>query len=554
MDAMRARAAVRVRESGGSMAEPQDVAAAIESGSCALGIEFGSTRIKAVLVDPTNAPVAVGTHDWENSYVDGHWTYAEEEVWEGLAACYASLKADVAARHGVRLRRLASMGVSAMMHGYLALDAEGKLLVPFRTWRDTTTTQAAHQLTDLLSFHIPERWSVSHVWQAVLDGEEHVGRIASLTTLAGLVHLRLTGEHALSVGDASGMFPIDSSTRDYDRAMLDAFDELAASRGVPWRLEDLLPRVLVAGERAGTLTPEGARLLDAEGELEPGCPLCPAEGDAGTGMIATNSVAPRTGNVSAGTSVFSMVVLERPLSDQKVPEIDLVTTPVGDAVAMVHCNNCTSDINAWVELLCEFGALMGQEPDRGEAFTRLFELALAGDADGGGVVSLPFVSGETVMGIQTGYPLLLRTPTARLTLANLMRSSIMAAFGALAAGNVALRREGVAIDRLYGHGGIFKTPKVAQSLLAAALEAPVTVMDTASEGGAWGQAVAANYLVRKAEGQSLAEYLDAEVFGGVGSTTLEPDAADVEGYRAFLDRFRRANEAEAAAERSMAEA
>ena len=529
-----------------------EIRAEIEAGATTLGIEFGSTRIKAVLDDADNEPVAVGTYDWENSFVDGHWTYGDAEIFDGLAGCFASLKAEVEARYGVVLRRVGALGISAMMHGYLAFDAEGKLLVPFRTWRDTTTGAASAELTELFRFHVPERWSVSHLYQAILDGEEHVSRVAFFTTLAGYVHWRLTGERVLSVGDASGMFPIDSATHGYDADMIAKFDGLVAERGMSWKVEDLLPRVLVAGERAGALTETGARLLDPAGELEAGCPLCPPEGDAGTGMIATNSVAPRTGNVSAGTSVFSMVVLEHALADAMRPEIDLVTTPAGDPVAMVHCNNCTSDINAWVDLLCDYSRAMGHAVEKGEVFTRLFNEALAGEKDAGGLVSVPFVSGETVMGVTHGYPVVLRETGARLTLANFMRMHIMAAFGALASGNEALREEGVGIDKLYGHGGIFKTPEVAQSLLAAALDAPVTVMETAGEGGAWGQAVAAAYMLHRAEGESLADYLAAHVFGSVGSVTLEPDDADVAGYRVFLERFTRANEAEKAAERAFA--
>nr|WP_314639354.1 FGGY-family carbohydrate kinase [uncultured Olsenella sp.] len=530
----------------------QQIAAELEAGKCTLGIEYGSTRIKAVLDDADDQPIAIGAFDWENSLVDGYWTYAQRELDEGIAAAYAALKADVLARYGVTLRRVAGLGVSAMMHGYLPFDAAGELLVPFRTWRNTTTTRAAHELSGLFGFHIPERWSVSHLYQAVLDGEEHVGRIASLTTLAGYAHRRLTGEHVLSVGDASGMFPIDSATRGYDAGMVAKFDELVSQRGVAWRVEDLLPRVMVAGEVAGHLSEEGARFLDHDGDLEAGCPVCPPEGDAGTGMIATNAVAPRTGNVSAGTSVFSMVVLEHALKDPSNPLIDLVCTPMGDPVAMVHCNNCSSDINAWVDLLADFLRVMGQEVDKGAIFTTLFNEALKGERDAGGLVSLPFVSGETVMGVQTGFPLFLRRQNARLDVANFMRCHIMAAFGALAAGNEALREEGVRIDKLYGHGGIFKTPKVAQGLLAAALEAPVTVMATAGEGGAWGQAVAASYMVNKAEGQSLPSFLDERVFAGMEQLTLEPDADDVAGYRTWLADFRRANEAEKAAEARLA--
>lgn len=528
----------------------EQIVADLEAGRTTLGIEYGSTRIKAVLDDADNEPIAVGTHDWENQFADGYWTYPEEELVSGLQAAYASLKRDVRERYGVTLKEVGALGVSAMMHGYLPFDADGTLLVPFRTWRNTTTTRAARELSELFRFHIPERWSVSHVYQAILDNEEHVPHIAFMTTLAGYAHWRLTGEKVLSIGDASGMFPIDSSTRSYDRSMLDAFDARIAERGVAWRLEDVLPAIKVAGEVAGHLTPEGARLLDPEGDLEPGCPLCPPEGDAGTGMIATNSVAPRTGNVSAGTSVFSMVVLEHALNDATVPEIDLVTTPSGDPVAMVHCNNCTSDINDWVGLLCDFSALMGQPVDKGEAFTKLFESALTADKDAGGLVSVPFVSGETVMGVQTGHPLMLRRGDAHLGVANFMRANIMAAFGALAVGNEALRKEGVKIDKLYGHGGIFKTPKVAQSLLAAALDAPVTVMSTAGEGGAWGQALAAAYMLEREGDESLAAWLERRVFATMSGATLEPDPDDVAGYRAYLDAFVRANEAEKAAERA----
>lgn len=530
----------------------EQIVADIEAGRTSLGIEYGSTRVKAVLDDADNEPIAIGTFDWENSLIDGYWTYSEDEIFEGLKTCYASLKADVEAKYGVTLRKVGALGISAMMHGYLPFDADGKLLVPFRTWRNTTTTEAAHELSRLFAFHTPERWSVSHIYQAVLNGEEHVPNIDFFTTLSGFVHWRLTGEKVLSIGDASGMFPIDSVAHDYDAAKIAQFDDLVASKGVEWKVEDLLPRVLVAGDVAGHLTEEGARLLDPSGDLEAGCPLCPPEGDAGTGMIATNSIAQRTGNVSAGTSVFSMIVLEHALKDATAEEIDLVTTPVGDPVAMVHCNNCTSDINDWVNLLADFADTMGVPVNKGDIYTKLFNAALTGDKDAGGLVSIPFISGETVMGVQTGFPMVVRKQNANFSIANFMRMNIMAAFGALAAGNEALRAEDVKIDKLYGHGGIFKTPKVAQSLLAAALEAPVTVMATAGEGGAWGQAVAASYMATKEEGESLADFLDNKVFAGMEGTTVEPDEADVEGYRAFLDAFKKVNEAEKAAEAQLA--
>ncbi len=535
------------------MKTPERILEDITSGACTLGIEYGSTRIKAVLNDADNWPVAVGTFDWENSLVDGYWTYKSDELLNGLAAAYASLKSNVRERYGVVLSRVGAMGISAMMHGYLPFDANGNQLVAFRTWRNTTTSCAAAKLSELFRFHVPERWSISHIYQAVLDGEPHVEQVAFFTTLAGYAHWKLTGKKVLSVGDASGMFPIDSAVCNYDAKMLASFNALVAEHGVSWKVEDLLPQVLVAGQEAGCLTPEGALLLDPMGDLEPGCPLCPPEGDAGTGMIATNSVRPRTGNVSAGTSIFSMVVLEGALEDATAPEIDLVTTPAGDPVAMVHCNNCTSDLNSWVGLFADFSVTMGCPVDRGELYSTLFNMALSAEKDAGGLVSVPFVSGETVMGVQTGYPMMLRVPNAQLTIANFMRAHIMAAFASLAVGNEALQAQGVEIDQLFGHGGIFKTPKVAQSLLAAALNAPVTVMETAGEGGAWGQALAAAYMLRRKEGEDLASWLEGHVFAGMEGVTLVPEADDVAGYGAFLDMFKRANKAELAAERSFVE-
>jgi sugar (pentulose or hexulose) kinase len=531
----------------------EQIVAQIEAGQCTLGIEYGSTRIKAVLDDADDNPIAIGTFDWENSLVDGFWTYSEAEIFEGLASCYASLKDDVAAKYGVTLRKIGALGISAMMHGYLPFNDEGQLLVPFRTWRNGNTTEAATALTKAFGFHIPERWSIAHLYQAILSGEEHVDQVSFFTTLAGFAHWRLTGEKVLSVGDASGMFPIDSATKDYDATMLATFDALDAVKAHGIHVKDLLPRVLLAGEVAGHLSEEGARLLDAEGDLEAGCPVCPPEGDAGTGMIATNSVAPRTGNVSAGTSVFSMVVLEHPLSDATVPEIDFVTTPVGDAVAMVHCNNCTSDINAWVGLLRSYNELMGFDVDAGDLFGKLFNAALDADKAAGGLVSSPFVSGENIMGVGVGHPLVLRRQNADFSIANFMRMHIMSAFGTLKVGNDILRAENVQIDKLYGHGGIFKTPKVAQSILAAAMNAPVTVLATAGEGGAWGQAVAASYMIHKAEGESLADYLNAHVFAGMEGETLAPDPADVAGYERYIEAFKQINEVEKAAEANVVE-
>lgn len=440
-----------------------------------------------------------------------------------------------------------------MMHGYLAFDDEGRLLVPFRTWRDVTTSRAAHDLSGRFGFHIPERWSVSHLYQAILDGEEHVSHVRAIDTLAGYIHWRLTGRRVLSIGDASGMFPIDSHELDYDAGMIAAFNAIEPVTELGIHLEELLPHVLVAGDSAGTLTEEGAALLDRDGELQAGCPLCAPEGDAGTGMIATNSVLPHTGNVSAGTSVFSMVVLDGLPADPTTPEIDYVTTPSGAPVAMVHCNNCTSDINAWVGLLVDCCGVLGCPIDRDVAFGLLFNTALTADVDGGGIVPVPFVSGETVVGIDVGTPLLLHESNARLGAANLMRSCIMGAFAALAIGNEALVRDGVVIERLYAHGGIFKTPRVAQDILAAALDAPVTVMKTAGEGGAWGQTIAAAYLMDHGDGEKLGDYLSRVVFADQEGVTVRPSDTAVEGYRRFLSSFRRAIAVERAAERAFSE-
>ena len=513
---------------------------------CTLGMEFGSTRIKAVLVGPDHAPLAQGDFTWENKLENGLWTYDDPAIWAGMQAAYAALAADVRARYGRALTTVGCIGVSAMMHGYLAFDEAGKLLVPFRTWRNTNTGRAADALTAAFGFNIPQRWSVAHLYQAMLNGEEHLPNLRFFTTLAGYVHWRLTGRKVLGVGDASGMFPVDSATGQYDKAMLDRFNALAAEQGYPVDLAALLPTVLSAGEDAGTLTPAGAALLDPTGTLQPGVPLCPPEGDAGTGMAATDSVAPRTGNVSAGTSIFAMVVLERPLS-KVYPEIDLVTTPDGAPVAMVHCNNCTSDINAWVELLAQAAELCGAKVDKGAFFTALFERSLQGAADAGGIVPVNYYSGEGVTHFDAGCPLLLRRPDSPLDLANFMRGNIYSAMATLAMGLDILRQEGVGVDSLTGHGGLFKTPGVAQRYLAAAARAPVTVMRTAGEGGPYGMALLAAYALRRAPGQTLANYLDTRVFAGAQASTLTPDPADEAGFAAFLGRYRQALEAERAA-------
>ena len=510
----------------------------ITSGQAVLGIELGSTRIKAVLIGPDHTPIASGDHGWENRYEDGVWTYHMDDVLAGLQDAYRNLSADVEAKCGEKLTKVAAMGFSAMMHGYLPLDGNGALLVPFRTWRNTMTARAAAELTERFSFNIPQRWSIAHLYQAMLNGEEHVKDIVYLTTLAGYVHYRLTGEKVLGVGEASGMFPIDSNTCDYDQTMIDSFDALAAEKGYPWRLRDILPRVLSAGEDAGTLTSEGARLLDPTGALEPGCPLAPPEGDAGTGMAATNAVAPRTGNVSAGTSVFAMIVLEKALS-KVYPEIDMVTTPTGKPVAMVHCNNCTNEINAWAKVFKGFLEALGQKPDMNAVFTAMFESAAKGAADGGGLLLYNYLSGEPITGMEEGRPLLCRAPEGELSFPNLMRAQLLSALATLKIGLDILAGEQVAVDRLLGHGGFFKTPKVGQSILAAAAGAPVSVMETAGEGGPWGMALLAAYRVNRGEGESLEDYLANKVFAGAQVSTLAPEQADVDGFEAFMARYRK---------------
>ena len=515
----------------------------------ALGIELGSTRIKAVLIDQTHAPVASGDFTWENRLENGYWTYDMADAWAGVRAAFAALARDVEEKFGQKLDTVGAIGISAMMHGYLPFDAQGRQLAAFRTWRNTTTAQAAEKLTALFRFNIPQRWSIAHLYQAMLNGEEHVRDIALLTTLEGYIHWQLTGERVIGIGEAAGMFPIDSAAGDYDAGMVEKFDELAA--GYPWKLKDILPRVLVAGQEAGRLTEEGARLLDPTGTLKAGIPLCPPEGDAGTGMTATNSVAPRTGNVSAGTSVFAMAVLEKPLS-RVYPEIDMVATPTGAPVAMVHCNTCTSDLNAWVALLGEAAEkLTGKKVSANELYGTLYREALEGDADCGGVAAVNYYAGEPVTGVEGGRPLVVRLPEARFTLANFMRANLNAAVATLAIGMELLHGEGVELDSLLGHGGLFKTPVVGQRLLAAALNIPVTCMETAGEGGPWGMALLAAYMLNKKEGQSLENYLADEVFEGGKSSTIAPDAADAAGFQAYLVYYRAALEAEKAAVAAM---
>lgn len=512
---------------------------AIKNGRTALGIELGSTRIKAVLIDENNTPIASGSHEWENQFIDGVWTYSLEDVWAGIQDSYHNLTEDVKKQYGVTLTTIGSIGFSAMMHGYMVFDREGKLLVPFRTWRNTITEEASEALTKEFNYHIPQRWSIAHLYQAVLKQEKHVPQIDFITTLAGYVHWKLTGRKVLGVGEASGMFPIDIHTKKFDENKIAVFDKLVASRQFPWKLENILPKVLVAGESAGALTPEGAKLLDPSGELQAGIPLCPPEGDAGTGMVATNSVAQRTGNVSAGTSVFAMIVLEKELS-KVYPEIDLVTTPTGSLVAMVHCNNCTSDINAWMNLFKEFTEAFGVKADMNQLFSILFNKALEGDADCGGLLAYNYFSGEHITGFEKGCPLFVRTVDSKFSLANFMRVHLFTSLGALKIGlDILLKKEGVQVDTILGHGGLFKTKVVGQKIMAAAMNAPVSVMETAGEGGAWGIAVLASYLRNKEGQETLEDYLTNKVFAGQNKVTVNPDAKDVEGFNQFIERYRK---------------
>ena len=526
-------------------------AAAPDPGRTALGIELGSTRIKAVLIDRSHAVIASGGFEWANELVDGVWTYAIDDVVAGVRAAYAELARDYRDRYSAVLTDVGAIGVSGMMHGYLPLDADDVPLVPFRTWRNTFTQRSSAALSELLGLNIPQRWSVSHLHHAVTRGEEHVPRIARITTLAGYVHHRLTGRHVLGVGEASGVFPIGPDGRSFDAEMVAAFDRCVDA---PWSLADLLPQVAVAGQDAGALTDDGARLLDPTGALRPGAPLCPPEGDAGTGMVATNSVRPRTGSVSAGTSAFAMVVLERPLRTL-VEQVDLVATPSGAPVAMVHSNNCTSDLNAWVEVFGQFAAAIGAPVERG----RLFEVLLGAAADAGapgpagspgGVLAFNFLSGEHLVGLAEGRPLVLRRPEATLSLTTLMRAHLFAAFASMAHGLRVLRASAeVPIDSMFAHGGIFATPEIPQRVLAAAFGTPVSVGATASQGGAWGMALLAGYRAWAAgpDGPALEDYLGDVVFCDAEVTTIAPAPEEVEEYSRYLAAFTRALPIQAAA-------
>ena len=510
----------------------------IESGKAVLGIEFGSTRIKAVLVDDANKPIASGSHEWENQLKDGIWTYSIDMIWEGLQHAYKEMTEDVEKQYGVKVEKLAALGFSAMMHGYMAFGADDEILVPFRTWRNAITEEASEKLTKLFNYNIPQRWSIAHLYQAILNGEDHVKDIKFQTTLAGYIHWKLTGRKVLGVGEASGMFPIDIATGKFNQKMVDAFDKEVEGKGYPWKLLDIFPEVLTAGENAGELTAEGAKLLDPTGTLQAGCPLCPPEGDAGTGMVATNSVARRTGNVSAGTSVFSMVVLEKELS-KVYPELDLVTTPSGDLVAMVHCNNCTSDLNAWVNIFKEFAEAFGVDVDMNKLFGTLYNKAMEGDVNGGNLLAYNYISGENITGMEEGRPMFVRTPNSKFNLANFMRVNLYTALGALKIGmDLLLKEEGVQVDKLLGHGGLFKTKGVGQQILADAMNTPISVMETAGEGGAWGIAVLASYMVQKAEGESLGDYLNNKVFAGQEGSELAPNPEGVKGFDEFIEIYK----------------
>ena len=523
---------------------------AIEQGMGTIGIEMGSTRIKAVLISDNFNPVRSGEHGWKNTFDDGMWTYPLDEVWTGLQACFADLQNNILTQYGVILKKAKAIGISGMMHGYMVFDAAGRQLVPFRTWRNNITGQASEELTELFNYPIPQRWSVAHLYQSMLNKEEHVGRIAHMTTLAGYVHWKLTGRKVIGIGEASGMFPVDIKEQGFNAAMMDAFDVHIEGEGVGWKLKEILPQVLNAGEPAGELTAEGALLLDPAGSLEPGIPLCPPEGDAGTGMVATNSVGVRTGNVSAGTSVFAMLVLEKELS-RAHHEIDLVTTPDGKLVGMAHANNCTSDYDAWIQLFGQAAEALGVEVSAGDLYRRLLPMALQGDPDGGGLLAYGYVSGEHITGFSEGRPLFARSSNSRFTLANFMRCHLFTALCALRTGlNILTEEEGVEVDEIRGHGGFFKTAEVGQRIMAAATGIPVSVLETAGEGGAWGIALLAAYLMRADDDTSLPDFLN-RVFADSMGEAIRPDPADEDGFNQFFERYHKGLDIEQAAVESL---
>ena len=509
----------------------------IENGRAFLGIEFGSTRIKAVLIDEQHAPIASGSFTWENKFENKYWTYSQGLIWDGLQRAFAELNQDVEIKFGIRIHLVAAIGFSGMMHGYLPFDSNGQLLVPFRTWRNTTTGTAAAELTDLFKFNIPQRWSIAHLWQAILNNEEHIGKIDHLTTLAGYVHWAVSGQKMIGIGEASGMFPMDSSTKNYDQNMLSSFNQLLHNKKLPYTLEQILPAVKLAGEPAGVLSQEGAKLIDPSGGLQAGIPLCPPEGDAGTGMVATNSIMERTGNVSAGTSVFAMIVLQNALS-KHYPQIDMVTTPAGSPVAMVHSNNCTSDLNDWVELFAEYGKLVGHQVDTSQLYSVLYKQALQADPDGGGMLAYNYLSGEHLTGLEDGRPVFIRSANSNFTLPNFIRTHLFASIASLKIGmDILTQHEKVKLEKLLGHGGFFKTEDVGQRIMAAGMNVPVAVMETAGEGGPWGMSILAAYMVQKFATETLEDYLNRAVFADAAQKIIEPDQTDVEGFAKFMQRF-----------------
>jgi len=525
----------------------QETANLIASGQTSIGIELGSTRIKTVMIGPDNSPIAAGSHDWENAFVDGVWSYSIEDIWSGVQSSYKSLVDEVKAKYAVEIKSTKSLGISGMMHGYLAFDKDDNLLVPFRTWRNNFTGQASAALTELFQYPIPQRWSIAHLYQAILNGEEHVKDVRFFTTLAGYVHWKLTGQKVLGVGEASGMFPIDLKTSAFDTRMIGQFDQKVASSGFPWQLGEILPGVMVAGENGGELTVEGARLLDVTGQLTAGVPFCPPEGDAGTGMVATNSVSTRTGNVSAGTSVFAMIVLEKELS-KVYSEIDLVTTPHGKLVAMAHSNNCSSEYDAWIAMFDELLKSFGVTVDKSKLYETLFNHALTGDPDAGGLLAYCYLSGEHMTHFEEGRPMFVRSPNGNFNLANFMRVELYTALGAMRTGmNILFEKESVQVDEILGHGGFFKTREVGQKIMAAAVNVPVSVMENAGEGGAWGIALLGAYMANRVEGESLDDFLHNKVFAGQKTHRVAPNPADVAGFNAFMERYTNGLEIERAA-------
>lgn len=521
----------------------------IQQGRAVLGMELGSTRIKAVLIDEEHKPIAQGSHEWENQLVDGLWTYSVEAIWHSVQDCYADLRRNVREQYDTEIETLAAIGFSAMMHGYMAFNDRQEILVPFRTWRNTNTAQAAAELSELFVYNIPLRWSISHLYQAILNNEEHVKDIDFLTTLAGYVHWQVTGQRVLGIGDASGMLPIDPDTHNYSAVMVEKFNNLISPKGYSWTLLDILPKVLLAGEGAGYLTIEGARKLDVSGHLKAGIPVCPPEGDAGTGMVATNAVKQRTGNVSAGTSSFSMIVLEKNLT-KPYEMIDMVTTPDGSLVAMVHCNNCTSDLNAWVNIFKEYQQLLGVPVDTNEVFGKLYNMALLGDTDCGGLITYNYISGEPITGLAEGRPLFVRSANDRFNLANFMRANLYASVAVLKIGNdILFNEEKVMVDRITGHGGLFKTKGVGQRILASAINSPISVMETAGEGGAWGIALLGAYMIENTDHASLADYLDNRVFAGNTGIEIPPIPEEVAGFNAYIENYKKCLPIEEAATR-----